>query len=389
MNCVLATMVNYSWVGLANDASEAVHNNKPKGRAEIQMDYRKLKSSDTRSFFQKKQKTLRTTNAEKKVEILRKTHLMELMSFSSASSQWENQRKGLQNMLDSSINLGMMKEDKYVKKLLAEIWEHQKGAPIRPDTPSELMTSTREVISLLNDDDESKTTPLKQVPVSEEENNNENALTKGNNDAIRIVQSPSTVQRRYLSTQEQSCSYNDKKVRVSGRNLDRVFFLNRKNSSGDWREVPGNISKDVTPESLIRTNNIKNLRGLDTENCNEFITQPVNKKNDHSTRVSGSKISCDVGEDFGVPDNDMMFDDPNVEDASDGSYNNLADWVNPNIEKQIEDWFDESEDDDDSEEEINFIKVVSPHPLNFLANIASESVTLCKNKAGIIKMEKL
>ena len=71
-------------------------------------------------------------------------------------------------MLDSSINLGIMKEDKYVQKLLDEIWEHQKGAPIRPDTPSELRSSTRKVISLLNDDNESETTPLKQGPVSEE-----------------------------------------------------------------------------------------------------------------------------------------------------------------------------------------------------------------------------
>ena len=262
MNCVLVTMVNYSWVGLANNASESVHNNKPKDRAEIQMDYRKQKNSETRSFFQKKQKTLRTTNAKKKVEILRKTHLMELMSFSSASSQWENQRKGLQNMLDSSINLGMMKEDKYVKKLLAEIWQHQIRAPIRPDTPSELMTSTREVISLLNDDDESESSTPKQLPVTKEKKNNENDMTIVNDNAIRILESSPTVGRRYASTQERSCSYNDRKVGVSGRNLYNDFCSNTKNSSGDWREVPGNISKDVTPESLIRTNNIKKPRGV-------------------------------------------------------------------------------------------------------------------------------
>ena len=53
MNSVLATMVNFSWAGLANNASEAVHNNKLKGRAEIQMNYRKRKASETRFFFEK------------------------------------------------------------------------------------------------------------------------------------------------------------------------------------------------------------------------------------------------------------------------------------------------------------------------------------------------
>ena len=51
-----------------------------------------------------------------------------------------------------------MKEEKYVQDLLAQIWEHQKGAPIRSDTPEDLRSSAREVISLLNDDNEEQKT---------------------------------------------------------------------------------------------------------------------------------------------------------------------------------------------------------------------------------------
>ena len=65
----------------------------------------------------------------------------------------------------------------------------KKRAPIRPDTPLELRSSAREVISLLNDDKESETTPFKQGPVSEIKNYKEKDSTKQEDDTNRIVDS--------------------------------------------------------------------------------------------------------------------------------------------------------------------------------------------------------
>ena len=78
---------------------------------------------------------------------------MELTAYSATSSQWENQRKGLQNILDSPIKLGMEKDNEYVRGILSQIWEHQKGAPRKVDSVEILRTLTKEVILLLSNND--------------------------------------------------------------------------------------------------------------------------------------------------------------------------------------------------------------------------------------------
>ena len=117
----------------------------------------------------------------------------------------------------------MMKEDKYVRNILTEIQEHQKEAPIRPDTPEDLKSSTREVIYLLNDDKEEQKTSSKHSSVLDKETESEKTMTKQNPFTNRYLDAKSASASLYNSTKKLSFSLDeDKKVSVR-RNLIKDF----------------------------------------------------------------------------------------------------------------------------------------------------------------------
>ena len=90
------------------------------------------------------------------------------------------------------------------------------------------------------------------------ETQSEKTTTKRNTYTNRFVHPKSSSASRYDSTKKFSFSRDEGKNVSVGRNLITNILSLRRNLSLGHRQVPGNISNNVTPESLLQEHNGKN-----------------------------------------------------------------------------------------------------------------------------------